>query len=101
MGVWNHICIYILLGCNECLNRNLHFFLFFVFFFREDDFYANMAAMSDDDMESDISEADVDLVAKSLDVSCFFFSWFFCKECSIFSFQSLSTKQACIIVLCH
>lgn len=42
-------------------------------FFREDDFYANMAAMSDDDVESDISEADVNLVAKSLDVSCFFF----------------------------
>lgn len=41
-------------------------------FFREDDFYANMAAMSDDDVESDISEADVNLVAKSLDVSCFF-----------------------------
>lgn len=34
---------------------------------QEDDFYANMAAMSDDDVESDISEADVNLVAKSLD----------------------------------
>ena len=39
--------------------------------FRDDDFFANMAAVSDDDMESDISDADVDLVAKSLAVSSF------------------------------
>ena len=39
--------------------------------FGDDDFYAKMAAVSDDDMESDISDADVVLVAKSLAISSF------------------------------
>lgn len=51
----------------------------------KDDFYSNLAAMAENNVESDISDADVGTMAKSIAVSLYIYPRF---SVSIFKFQA-------------